>query len=442
MEKQKRIIWGFPGSGKSTFVEHYSDLSVIDADCEMFKYNGATAMSLHSGHGDGLSWNENYPRNYIDYVKNVNVDVVLINCHLSLLKEFESVEVVYPEKNLKEEYLQRYKERGDDEGFIAFMNESFEQMVDMIEGMYGVKKSPIDKEGMYMSDVMENEKMKRKDEKLVYSGEIVDLCDGDRCLAIMVADGKMYISDSDHQDCFEQYCQDIGVDSGLDWSDPNNYDEVQEEAIKITNSLFEDEDKEIYGFDVFYDGDELYLTSHFPHNMEKCYEMMRDYAKENDYVMATFYNDDCRDYRVKIVDKEATEKNMNEKMKLFHVEYEVEFECADEKMAHREAGSYTTLINGVCPESIKVETTEIESCEEIEFENESLYYMAVQCDVKENNIKCIEENIKEELYGLCVRNIEISERIQPRSLEMKINNAKENAVNTSEKISRSCKIVR
>lgn len=146
------------------------------------------------------------------------------------------------------------------------------------------------------------EEMKREDELLVYNGEIVDLSDGDRCLAIMVADGKMYISDSDHQDCFEQYCQDIGVDSGLDWSDPNNYDEVQEEAIKITNSLFEDEDKEIYGFDVFYEGDELYLTSHFPHNMEKCYEMMRDYAKENDYVMATFFNEDFRDYHVKVID--------------------------------------------------------------------------------------------------------------------------------------------
>lgn len=66
--------------------------------------------------------------------------------------------------------------------------------------------------------------------------------------------------------------------------------------------MFEDETKEIYGFDVF-DGyeNQYYLTAHFPSNLEKCFDMIMKYAKENDCLLATFTDSS---YVVKLVDME------------------------------------------------------------------------------------------------------------------------------------------
>lgn len=66
-----------------------------------------------------------------------------------------------------------------------------------------------------------------------YTGEIVDISECDRILAIMIADGKMYFSDCDHQECLQQYCEDLGIDLGLDWNG-GNFDEMQAKAVKKT----------------------------------------------------------------------------------------------------------------------------------------------------------------------------------------------------------------
>jgi len=72
-----------------------------------------------------------YPQNYLEYVSNVDAEIVLLNCHISLLKYFdqEQVLVVYPSENLKAEYMIRYQSRGDHPSFIQHMEESFEDMI-------------------------------------------------------------------------------------------------------------------------------------------------------------------------------------------------------------------------------------------------------------------------------------------------------------------------
>lgn len=128
--------------------------------------------------------------------------------------------------------------------------------------------------------------------------EVVNLSECDRITAIMVIGGKMYTSDCDHQDCYQEYCDEHGIDSGVDWDD--NFDEAQAELIKVTNSLFEDEKEDAYGFDIFegYD-DQYYLTSHFPSNMKSCYDMMTCYAKEHDCKLGTFFD---TSYNVKLIE--------------------------------------------------------------------------------------------------------------------------------------------
>ena len=138
-----------------------------------------------------------------------------------------------------------------------------------------------------------------------YSGEVVDLAEYSRMIAIMVAGGKMYLGD-DHQDCFEQYCEDIGVSSGFDWSDPD-FDKVFAEAVEKTAALFEDENEDIYGFDVFEREDTRYLTAHFPSNMEACFELLKEFAEEHGYILGSFwdFSVDSR-WKIKIVDVDGT----------------------------------------------------------------------------------------------------------------------------------------
>lgn len=133
---------------------------------------------------------------------------------------------------------------------------------------------------------------------LGYTGEMIDLSDCDRVVAIMIVDGRMYLSDCDHQDCLAMYCKEHGIACGVDFND-ENFDEIQKQLIHVTNGLFDNEKICIYGFDVFEGYDDVYyLTSHFPSNMEKCYGMMSEYAKEHGYVMGTFCG---LGYKVKLI---------------------------------------------------------------------------------------------------------------------------------------------
>lgn len=160
MQAEKRIIWGFPGCGKSFFAD---GKRIVDADCRFFEFAGVNEELLHGGLGGLAERNLDYPGNYLEYVKTCSADVVLVNCHLGLLSEFPGVEIVYPAKELKGEYLDRYRKRGDDESFLSYMDEVFEQMVELIEGMEGVQKYRMEDPVMYLSDVMNKMDVLRKE---------------------------------------------------------------------------------------------------------------------------------------------------------------------------------------------------------------------------------------------------------------------------------------
>lgn len=111
------------------------------------------------------------------------------------------------------------------------------------------------------------------------TGRKVDISDFDRISAVIVADGKVYVSDCDHQEAFEMLCEDIGKTSGLDWSNPDNFDEVHEKAVEMTNQKFLND--EIQGFSVFL-GEEnnMYMIAHYPENLESAYAEINEYIKK------------------------------------------------------------------------------------------------------------------------------------------------------------------
>ena len=103
--------------------------------------------------------------------------------------------------------------------------------------------------------------------------------EGDRLIAFLIIDGKVYQSDSDHQECLEEYYKDNGIASEFDW-ESDNIDEVKEIAIKKTISMRESHTA--YGFDLFELVDGRYvLLAYDEETFNKNKDFMESYVREN-----------------------------------------------------------------------------------------------------------------------------------------------------------------
>ena len=132
---EKYYLWGFPGIGKSSVS---SKLRIIDADHVFFKFVIPECASdgLHSQKNMGYAQRDpSYPNNYLDYIHSVDADMVLLNCHISLLGSLdrEKLLLVYPSAALKDEYLRRYALRGDNRTYIHHMATAFDEMIAAIK---------------------------------------------------------------------------------------------------------------------------------------------------------------------------------------------------------------------------------------------------------------------------------------------------------------------
>ena len=105
----------------------------------------------------------------------------------------------------------------------------------------------------------------------------------DRTIAVLVYKNKIY-EDDNHQYALESALLEDGKSLGIDLNDNFNIDEVS----KITYDM--SKNNEIYTFDVYYDGKEypMYLISHFKSNLEACYELIKNYAQEHNYILGSF----------------------------------------------------------------------------------------------------------------------------------------------------------
>ena len=137
--KKTSLISAFPGTGKSHFFKN-SDLKVLDSDSSKFDKS-------------------NFPTNYISHIKENlgKADIILISSHLdvrnALVENRLNFTLVYPDKNLKEEYLERYKNRGSDEKFIKLLNDNWNNWISELEEQTGCNHIIL-KSGQYISDVL------------------------------------------------------------------------------------------------------------------------------------------------------------------------------------------------------------------------------------------------------------------------------------------------
>lgn len=132
LSKRTKLISAFPGTGKSYFFDN-SFLKVLDSDSSNFDKSG-------------------FPENYIKHIKdNIGkADVILISSHKdvrdALVENNIKFTLVYPDKSLKEEYLKKYKERGNDEKFITLLENNWDNWLEELNNQRGCEHIVLSKD--------------------------------------------------------------------------------------------------------------------------------------------------------------------------------------------------------------------------------------------------------------------------------------------------------
>lgn len=144
-----KVISGFPAVGKSYLYNNNKDLKVLDSDSSKFSWESEGVR-----HPD-------FPNNYIRHIKrNLGVvDVIFVSSHKVVREALENngidYTIVYPNISLKGEYISRYINRGNDDSFIEFLNDNWEEFITDIENERFPVKVEL-QEGQYMKDVLEH----------------------------------------------------------------------------------------------------------------------------------------------------------------------------------------------------------------------------------------------------------------------------------------------
>ena len=127
------IVSAFPATGKSYFCSSTKYFKCLDSDSSNFSW-----VKDEKGNNT-KERNPNFPQNYIEHIKeNIGkVDIIFVSSHKIVrdaLHESEiRFELVYPDRELKDEYIERFRNRGNDEKFIEFISNNWDNFIDEME---------------------------------------------------------------------------------------------------------------------------------------------------------------------------------------------------------------------------------------------------------------------------------------------------------------------
>ena len=151
------FIYAFTATGKTTLEKKYKN--VIDMESTKYKYldsnnNETTKSTLRKINKD---WPNNY-FNALDEVKN-KYDYILISdeiCNEYLHNNNYEYWWIYPNKNLKKEYLKRCKNRGNNQEFINWYSKLWDEWInDCINDTKATRHIEL-KSKQYLEDVLPN----------------------------------------------------------------------------------------------------------------------------------------------------------------------------------------------------------------------------------------------------------------------------------------------
>ena len=152
------IISAFPGCGKSYFHNNRTEYTTLDSDSSHFSWvkdeNGNNTKER----------NPEFPINYINHIEeNIGkVDVIFVSTHKEVRDALDERGIEYyivkPEKDMKEDFINRYRKRGSSDSFIELLNRNWDNWLDELvcpTDPDGLRTVYLSKSEPYMADVLD-----------------------------------------------------------------------------------------------------------------------------------------------------------------------------------------------------------------------------------------------------------------------------------------------
>lgn len=160
------FISAFPGTGKSSIHGNSRDNGVyaVRADGTSLYRHMSRPGQIKAYDSDSSTFDKSeFPANYIQHMKEViqrhagqSPFLFLGSSHDNVREAMQEAGIpyviVYPHRDLKEEYIERYKKRGSSEFFINLMTEKWDDFIDSCES--DPNNSIVLESGQYLGDVL------------------------------------------------------------------------------------------------------------------------------------------------------------------------------------------------------------------------------------------------------------------------------------------------
>jgi len=167
---EKLLIMAYMGTGKTELENRYEN--VVDFDFQDYKYiydESIRHLSLEQRKGSTNLRTENpsYPKNFLtDAVQLLNEGKIVVSPFIDhvfraydnsdIKSQIENLRIliVCPTRDNFDEYVQRFKQRGNSDDFISRREKEFSSLVDLFEQAENYEKI-IMKPGQYLSEALE-----------------------------------------------------------------------------------------------------------------------------------------------------------------------------------------------------------------------------------------------------------------------------------------------
>lgn len=145
------VISAFPASGRTYCSSNYQDeFSMLDSHIDEFIW------TKDEKGNNTKERNPNFPDNYIEFIKkNIGrFNVIFVSSDKTVRQALEKNKIktiiIYPNKNLKSEWLKRLKNRDDSQEFINFISKEWDNFIDDIEKEDFTIKERLNNENSYL----------------------------------------------------------------------------------------------------------------------------------------------------------------------------------------------------------------------------------------------------------------------------------------------------
>lgn len=167
---EKMLIMAYMGTGKTELENKYNN--VVDFDFQDYKYIYDESirhlpLEQRKGSTNLRTENPNYPKNFLDdAIKLLNEDKIVVSPFINhVFRAYDSSNIKSEIKNLRvvlvcptrdnfEEYVERFKQRGNSNEFIARREKEFSSLVDLFEQADNYERIVM-KPGQFLSEALE-----------------------------------------------------------------------------------------------------------------------------------------------------------------------------------------------------------------------------------------------------------------------------------------------